>query len=528
MLNEAKISQLKAEIDALKEEQLEPWAQREALALDAKVTPYVIDVPVVKTKPWEHQTRAFWFLFHKLGLGLPQPEGGALLAMDMGTGKTKVMIDVLNNSALRTVLITSPLSVVATWPEEIKTHGARVEGFRVCALPKGSVKKRAALAEQAWNAAAESGQVAVFVINHEAVWREPFKSFVLKRQWDLLICDESHRAKAPGGRLSKFLGVASSRFSARVGLTGTPMPKDHMDIYAQGRFIDVGVFGSSFTSHKARFGRWLEMPLKDAAGRPKLSKWGKPIVARKLIGVRNSDDLDGRLNRLAYRVEADDVLDLPPAVVVQRTCELSKEERDIYEELRREMVVAIDDGFITAGNALTKILRLQQIVQGYVQDEEGKTHAVGTSKRNLLRETLESLDKAEPAVVFCRFHTDLDTVKRVAEDLGRGVLELSGRVNQLEEFKDGGGPILAAQIQSGGVGVDLSRAAYTIYFSPTYDGGAYAQSLRRTRRPTKHHHKTFFYYHLVAENTIDVAVYQALRDKKKMTDAVLAGIRGTV
>jgi SNF2 family DNA or RNA helicase len=159
-------------------------------------------------------------------------------------------------------------------------------------------------------------------------------------------------------------------------------------------------------------------------------------------------------------------------------------------------------------------------------DEDGVAHEVGTSKRRLLHETLDSLDSAEPTVVFCRFHSDLDTVKEVAGVLGRGCLELSGRVNQLEDFKDGGGPIIAVQIQSGGVGVDLSRAAYTIYFSPTYDGGAYEQSLRRTRRPTKHKHATFFYYHLVAENTIDVAVYQALKNKRNMSQAILAGIRG--
>lgn len=104
-------------------------------------------------------------------------------------------------------------------------------------------------------------------------------------------------------------------------------------------------------------------------------------------------------------------------------------------------------------------------------------------------------------------------------------MELSGRVNHLEEFKRGEAPTIAVQIQSGGVGVDLSRAAYTVYFAPTYDGGAYEQSLRRTRRPSKHKHSSFFYYHLVARNTIDVQIFQALKMKKRISDAVLEGIR---
>ena len=122
--------------------------------------------------------------------------------------------------------------------------------------------------------------------------------------------------------------------------------------------------------------------------------------------------------------------------------------REIYEEFRREMVVGIEDGFITAGNVLTKLLRLQQIVQGSVLDSEGKAHEVGDSKRKLLADVLETLGKEEPVVVFCRFHTDLDVVHGVASDLGRGCLELSGRVNQLQEFKEGGGPVIAVQIHS--------------------------------------------------------------------------------
>ena len=518
------ITELEAALKAAKDQAASPEGLRLAAAMAAKSDPVgsLADIPRTKTKPWAHQLRAFWFCWHKLGLSDPEPEGGALLAMDMGTGKTKVAIDVIQNGPIRTVLVCAPLAVVPTWPKEISTH---FDGNLplVTVLGKGPIKKRAATARDAWDRAAERSQVAVFVINHEAVWREPFREFVLSRQWDLLVVDESHRAKSPGGKFSKFLNVLRSRCACRLALTGTPAPRDHMDLYAQGRFIEISCFGSSFVSYQARFGLWREIK----TGRK--DRRGVPIVVRKLIGVRNPEDLESRLDALAYRVKADDVLDLPPAVVLRRTCELGKEERAIYEELRRELVVQIAGGWVTANNALTKILRLQQIVQGWVKDEDGCMREVGSSKRKLLEDVLETLDGQEPVVVFCRFHSDLDSVRRVCEDLGRGCLELSGRPSGkdgLHAFQSGGGPVLAVQIQAGGVGVDLSRAAYTIYYAPTYDMGAYEQSLRRTRRPTEHKHATFFYYHLVAENTIDVQVYQALKDKKKMADAVLAGIKG--
>jgi len=488
-----------------------------AAAITAKMMVNLPPIPVVKTEPWAHQVRGFWFLWHGLDIG-DTAKGGMMLGMDMGTGKTKTVIDLINNAdKINTVLVTCPKAVVATWPEEMETHCARP--FRVIALPKGPVKKRAAEATKAWGTQPE-GCVTVYVINHEAVWREPFRTFVLKRQWDLLVVDECHRAKAPGGRLSKFLHTAGKRFRMRLGLTGTPMPRDHMDLFAQARFIDDTIYGTNYADFMGRYGWWKEIQTG------KKDRFGRLIVARKLTGVRNEEQLQGRLDSFCYRVMADDVLDLPPAVVMKRTCELDPKERRVYEDIKRKLVAEIDGGFVTAANGLVKLLRLQQATQGFVRDECEVDHQVGTSKADCLRDVLMDLDNHEPVVVYCRFHSDLDQVARVAEQLERGCLELSGRIDQLEKFKQGGGPIIAVQIDSGGVGVDLSRAAYTVYFSPTYNMGAYEQSLRRTRRPSKHEHATFFYYHLVAENTIDGMIYAALRGKKKIVDHVLAGIRG--
>ncbi len=299
-----------------------------------------------------------------------------------------------------------------------------------------------------------------------------------------------------------------------------------MDLYAQGRFLEESLFGTSFAKFKAHYGNWFEIPLKDANGNPKLDRWGNPIKARKLVGVRNEGELQSKLDSLSYRVKADDVLDLPPAVTQKRVCTLSPAERRVYKDLEKHLIAEINGGFITASNALTKILRLQQATQGYLQDEEGNVHQIGSSKAGLLKDVLLDIDSHEPVVVFGRFHSDLDQIIGVCEDLGRRPLELSGRRNQLQEFKEAtGNEVMVAQIQSGSVGVDFSRAAYSIYFTPTYDGGAWQQSLRRTRRPTKHLHGSYIYIQLIAEGTIDADIYRGLDRKEALGEHVLSGIR---
>jgi SNF2 family DNA or RNA helicase len=137
---------------------------------------------------------------------------------------------------------------------------------------------------------------------------------------------------------------------------------------------------------------------------------------------------------------------------------------------------------------------------------------------------MDGLAQGEPVIVFARFHADLDAIHRVAGKQGRSVGELSGRVNQLAAWQAGECDVLAVQIQSGGVGIDLTRAHYVMYYSLGYNLGEYEQSLARPRRPGQEHPVT--YYHLIAKGTIDSIVYRALAKRRRVVDEVLKEIRG--
>lgn len=465
------------------------------------------DVPLAKLTPWTHQKQGFWFAARRLGLDVEaSPKGGAaMLAMDMGTGKTKVVYDLMNSFShlLRTVLVTCPKSVCPTWVNENLKHEVGNK-IRVLNLRDGSVKKKAKLATQFLTGT--NGMQRVIVINHESLWREPFRSLCRDEIWDLLVADECHRAKSPGGKFSRFLGNNVPIFSCRIGLTGTPMPRDAMDLYAQARFLEPGIFGTNFTRFKNRYGVW------------------GGFESRKFLCLRNEEEFYQKLDSFCFRVKASDVLDLPPTSHQQRYCELSSKERKAYQEMEEDLIADVGDGVVTAANALVRLLKLQQIVQGSITDDDKKLQRLGTTKQDLLREILEDLPTLEPVVVFCRFRDDLDRIHETAETLGRGSLELSGRVDELEQWQQEDAPILAVQIQAGGVGVDLSRSAYTIYYSPTFDMGAYEQSLARTHRPGQT--RPTFYYHLLAKGTIDTKIMAALKNKKTKVYDILNMITG--
>lgn len=139
---------------------------------------------------------------------------------------------------------------------------------------------------------------------------------------------------------------------------------------------------------------------------------------------------------------------------------------------------------------------------------------------------LEDIDPREPVVIFCLFHYDMDVVHRVAKKLGRRSLELSGRRDDLGAWQHGAAPLLAAQYEAGGEGVDLTRAHRVIYYAKSWKLGKYDQSLKRSHRPGQTHPVT--YIHLRVEDSVDETVDAALADRGDVVKAVIERHRGAV
>lgn len=456
------------------------------------------------TVPWTHQRQAFWFAAKRM-----EAQGGAMLALDMGTGKSKVAIDLVNYFKCKRILITCPSSVLEVWPDEFRKHSPVAYNVHVCDR-KHNIPRRMEEAEIAFDN--PMYMYHVVVVNHEAVWRKPFGEWALQQGFDMIIVDESHRAKTASGKLSRYLGrwPGKQPNTYRLGLTGTPTPHSIDDMYAQARFIDPSVWGTSHQVYKSQY--------------MKMGGYGNYQV----VGFKNTDDWHDKFHGLAIQVKADDVLDLPEAVHTTRYCELSGSERDIYGAMKLDFVAKVKDGTVTAANALVKLLRLAQIVQGTVRDEMGRDIEFGDSKSKLLYDILANeIPEDEPVVVFCRFRCDLRNIKREAEDSGRGCFELSGDRNELALWKKacekGEGAVLGVQIQAGGVGISMVQAKYCVYMSKDFSLGNYEQSLARVHRPGQNRNVT--YIHLVAKNTIDETINSALAERKNTVEAIIAGIQ---
>jgi SNF2 family DNA or RNA helicase len=420
--------------------------------------------------PWEHQAKAAAWLAER--------NYGALF-LDMATGKSLTVLLALG-------LVGRPLAFTDLCRG---AAAARVKNFRNGLLRSSDRRPF------------------VGVINYDSVWRASIAAEIGKVRWDAIILDESHRIKSPFGRASKFLRrlALSQPDSKRVLMTGTPMPHSPLDIWSQFLFLDHGLMPTPYTSFRARYADCDRM---------------FPSVVRKW---KNQDELASLIDQHAWRVMVDDVLDLPETIHQVVPVELSPATRRAYDSLATEMTCSIDDGTTTAGNALTKILRLQQATGGHAT-LDGTREIVtidGTpGKATTLAEILQDLAETEPVVVIARFRADLDAIAATARQLGRPYSEVSGERKDLEAWQAGNTTIIGVQIQSGGAGIDLSRAAYCIYYSLTHSLGDYEQSLARLRRPGQT--RCVRYYHLCARDTIDETIYKALRNRRDVIEAVMS------
>jgi SNF2 family DNA or RNA helicase len=466
--------------------------------------------PDVRTTPpplWRHQRDAANFASDRTG---------SLLAMGLGTGKSKTAITLCEHWRAQRVLIVCPTSVLRIWPGQFSQHAHHswrvVNGLRendrgrTLTLP---IARRVAEADYAIG---EREPVAV-VVNYEAFAREPMRAWLLAREWDAVVYDEAHRLKATGGRQSWTAVELRPHARRRLGLTGTPLAQGPAEVYAIARALDPTVFGGS----RVRFlERWF-----------RCDRYGKPCG---FLDEATRVAFTERLGGLMFACATEDVLDLPAVrELPARHVTLGRVAQAAHDALDAELYARLDAGEISAEIVLTALLRMSQIAGGHAAidhpDGGSRTIRIDEGKRRLLGELLEQPDSG-PVVVFCRFTAELDAVRAVSQDQGLRYGEVSGRDRngittdgEMSRRVD----VLGVQYQAGGQGVDLTRAQGAIWYSPTYSLTDYQQSRGRIHRPGQD--RPVWFVRLIAEGTIDERVWRMVDRGESIVSAIIDGAR---
>lgn len=460
-------------------------------------------------KLWSHQEKA---------VEIAKDRRSLALFMDMGVGKTRTTIEILRQKFNKhkrhlRVLIVCPSSVIMNWQSEILKFSKITKG-RIFPLT-GSLAQR----EKILQIAPEDS---IFIVNFEAFAFPKFVDSVLANVPDVLIVDESHRCKDNSAKRTKNLIKISKKMETarhdtcyRYILTGTPVLNSQIDLYTQFLILDGGAtFGSNFYEYRGKYF------YDKNAGMPKhvhFPNW----QARK----ETTESLKEKIARVSVQAKKEDCLDLPPLLKTEVEVELSKEQKRSYEEMKNDFISFLDSGIATAQLAITKALRMQQILSGFIKMENGENHVFKDNPRlDALKDLLSDIEGK--VIVWSIFHQDYEHIKAVCKSLKLEFAEVTGLVkdkqDQIDRFQmDANCRVMIASQSAGGTGVNMTAASTMIYYSRSYSLEHDMQSESRNYRGGSDIHEKVTRIDLVAKGTVDELVLKALREKKNLADQIL-------
>lgn len=453
-------------------------ALRKFLGLAVELPP---DIPVPDAFG-AHQKKGLAFLLSR--------NGRAMLAMEMGTGKTWTVIECLKHyGVLDRTLVLAPKSVVSSWVRELRLRAPHVE-------------PRVALESAKVEALSGTGP---WLTNYETVRNEELLKQMAKLRPGAIVLDESTKIKDRTTITAKKLhGLTSLCKGPVIAMSGLPAPENPLDTWSQVKAFQVPPLGYS---------TWFAMRQAYAI----MGGYG----GYEITGWKNLPDFYGRFAEVAFRVRKDECLDLPPKIYQVRDVELPRVERKAYEDMKKDCLVELRGKELSAANVLAQVIRLQQITSGWAAPK-------APAKLVALAEVLE--DAPRPWVVWCRFSEDIERVlawgKKQKLRLGRldGSVPAAERGAMLDAFAEGKVDLLAANAAAGGMGVQLQRASVQVYYSCSWSHEQRAQSEDRLHRLGQE--KPVTIVDLVCADTIDETVRKALVSKQELSKLVMGDVAG--
>ena len=463
-----------------------------------------------KTKPNKHQLNALEKSWNK--------ENFAYF-MEMGTGKTKVLIDNLamlyDKGKVDGALIIAPKGVVKTWYEqELPTHlPDHIDHTTVLWQANITKTQREKLESVLQN----ETNLLILIMNVEGLSTDKGVNFARKfllSHNTLMAVDESTTIKNPSAKRTKNIIAIGKQAKYRRIMTGSPITKNPLDLYSQCEFLAPWLL--DFASYYAFRNRYAEMKTMHVRGR-------SIQVVNKF---RNLSELSDTVKTFSDRVLKEDCLDLPPKNFIKRYVTLTPDQKKVYEQMKKQAVAHLNGKVTSTMTVLTQLMRLHQITCGHFTADDGSTQSV---ENNRLKELMSILEETEgKAIIWANYQLSVgEIIQKIIKEYGEdsyvhyyGLTSQEDRQDFIRKFQNN--PkcrFLIGTPQTGGYGITLTQANTVIYYSNGYDLEKRLQSEDRAHRIGQK--KTVTYIDLICEDTVDEKIVEALRKKINIASEVL-------
>lgn len=427
----------------------------------------------------------------------------ALLTAEPGLGKT--LMSMLwwktHDIDVGKILVVCPASLIQNWVQEIK----KFTNLNTVPVVGTKTKKE------------ESMQLAgLHIISYECLVKHSGKF----KEKSCLIIDESHNIKTPGIIRSKAAFGFSQICTHVLLMTGTPISQGLEDFFSQLRCIDDRLLGTSFTAFKNRY--CIQSQVR-----------GAPLGVMDITGYKNIPEFNRIVGAHSRSYLKSECLDLPEKTFQTYYVELPAEQRKVYREIKQEKASFItEDNYVEAQNILTRVLRMAQITQGFIggvtdPDPESEKTVVffkENPKLSALEDIIETQPKTASIIIMCNFLIDIALIEKKLSSMKikyvtiKGSVAPADRKQMMDFFQAGQVRILIGQIKTIGIGFTLTKAQTMIFYSNDYSYTNRVQAEDRIHRIGQN--GTCLYIDIVAKNTIDEVVINALSHKKDLASLI--------
>jgi SNF2 family DNA or RNA helicase len=461
-----------------------------------------------KSKPFAHQKKALEMSWNK--------EVFAYF-MEMGTGKSKVLIDniamLYNAGKINGALIIAPKGVYKNWyDQEIPNH---MPDYIPRKIGLWRTNPNAVDLKPIFSTGAE---LHILLMNVEAFSTKKGLQFAhkfLSSHECLIGVDESTTIKNPAAKRTKNILSLRTLAKYRRILTGSPVTKSPLDLFSQCNFLDPWLLDqSSYYSFRTRYAVCRKIQVN-----------GRQVEI--VVGYRNLGELSDKIKPFSDRVLKDDCLDLPKKTYLKRNIELTDEQDKVYKQMKKEAIAVLNGKVVSTATVITQLMRLHQITCGHFTSDDGTVQEI---KNNRISQLMDILEEVEgKAVIWAHYRYDIQKiVEAISKKYGNnsvvtyyGDTTTDERAAAIKKIQDPESPVrfIVGTPQTGGYGITLTGASTMIYYSNGYDLEKRQQSEARIDRIGQE--KPMTYIDIMAEDTVDTKIVKSLRQKVNIATEIM-------
>lgn len=428
----------------------------------------------------------------------------ATVFLDMGLGKTSITLTAINDLLfdsfeVHKVLVVAPLRVARdTWTAEVDKWD-HLQNL-ICSVAVGTEPQRRA---------AFMRKADIYIINRENIqWLVEESGIAF--DFDMIVIDELSSFKNHSTKRFKAMLKVRPKVNRIVGLTGTPASNGLMDLWAEFRILDMG----------QRLGRFITKYRTDYFMPDKRN--GQIIYSYKPLPYAE-DAIYRQISDITISMKATDHLQMPELVSSEYVVQLSDTEADDYEELKRELVLSLPDGEVTAANATSLSGKLSQMANGAIYDDSGDVVHIHDRKLDALEDLIEAAN-GRPVLVAYWFKHDLTRITERLKKLHTPFSRLDDSTS-IRRWNNGEIPVALIHPASAGHGLNLQSGGSTlIWFGLTWSLELYQQTIARLWRQGQTS-KTVVVQHIITKGTIDNRIMKALSQKEHTQAALIDAVK---